>query len=102
QGDAILFWRNSQREDQFPRTAAEISDLARAATLLHQFDSIDRLQRANEHSLPHPFRRRHDVEAMIHPVDQINVSMPRRTEHHSGARGLSAAGMAGGIVAQVG
>ena len=40
-----------------------------------------------------PFTLGHHVHAVVHPIDEINVGMPRRSKHHFGASSKSFGGM---------
>jgi hypothetical protein len=44
------------------------------------------LQGAHQDSLRHTLLAGHEVEAVVHPVDEVHVGTARRTEHHPGSR----------------
>src|SRR5215469_13908259 len=49
----------------------------------HQFFTKRRLHRANQERLGGPCGPAHRIDAKMKTVDQVNVSVPRMTEHHA-------------------
>src|SRR4051812_18577670 len=50
-------------------------------TFRARFDIPDRLERTKQHGRRGALRLRDDVHAMVHAVDEIDVSVARRSEH---------------------
>ena len=61
------------------------------AVFANEFESFDRLDCADEHSLRIVFRRGDDIQAEVHPVDHIDLSVTSGKEHRLGSFGASAA-----------
>ena len=61
-------------------------------------DIFHRLDGPQQHGGRMPFALRHDIHAVVHPVDHVDVRMPGRTEHDFRSLGQPFRGMRGEIV----
>lgn len=67
-------------------------------TLDHPFRSEPRGERADQDGGGLSDRTRHDVQAVVHPIDKIDVGTARLPEHHLRAGGEPARGMTRSVV----
>ena len=67
----------------FPRLSR-----AWAATSRHLFESTERRERAEKYCSRLSFGPAHDVRGVVHAVGEVDVKVPRRTEHRRVPRGL--------------
>ncbi len=81
-----------------PRDAERARQLSGSIRFEIRSDATHRLDRANEHRVTPPLAQRDDVEAVVHSINQKNVSMPRRTEERARALREAEARMARGVV----
>ena len=102
--DAVVGSCDRQRQRQFAGAVGQVFGLSRRrAPLPHQLDSCNRFQRANQHAARRAFGLGHQVEALVHAVDEVDVGVAGRAEDHAGAIGQAARGMRRQVVpAQVG
>src|ERR1035441_4957883 len=90
---------DAQRQRKFGRPRCQVLDLARPRPApAHEVQPRDRFQGANEDAPGGAGRFAHQVEALIHPVDEVDVDVARRPEDDLRARGDAPRGV-GGLVA---
>src|SRR6266516_7684232 len=89
----------AQRLGQAAGPAREVPRAAGGPARGHRIDPEDGLPSAQQDSLGHARRRADDVDAVVHPVGEVDVEMPGWTEHHRVAWRPAAVGVAGGILA---
>lgn len=81
-------------EGEFAGAVGEIAiAFGMAAANAHFGDACDRFQRANEYASGTAFGLGRDVEALVHPINEIDVGVPRRSEQYFGALREAAPGM---------
>jgi len=68
----------------------------------HRLEAVKRLGSPDEDRTTPALGLGDGVEAVMHPVDQVDVGMSRRAEHDSVARGGTAVRMGGRIIGEVG
>jgi len=73
-----------------------------AAPLLHEFDALQRFERAQQHACPHAGLLAGHVQQIRHAIDEIDVSMAASQEQRAIARSLPAKCMSGGVADDVG
>ena len=69
---------------QFSRSAAQAFQLFRSPPLLHRNYSRQRLNRTDQHCSSFIFFRR-EIQAPVHPVDQVHVDVGKRIKHQRAA-----------------
>jgi len=78
------------------------SDAERARQLAgaigRQFDSGERFDGADEHAARNTFRLSHDIQAVVHTVDQVHVGVSRTPENDPRAPRQTASAMRGRVV----
>lgn len=84
--DAIVAAVDLQRLRQTSRAAREIAEFRGFAMALHDFDAVERLERANENGGGGFGRFTHDVEHEVVAVIEKNVDMAGREIHRADAR----------------
>lgn len=73
--------RDSQRQRELARTSREIFDApCRRPPPLHRHISGERLQCADQHAARLSFWLSHKVQALVHAVNEVDVSVPRRSK----------------------
>src|SRR6476469_3023846 len=78
---AVLRSGDAKSEAELPRTVGQVMARARVRTpTLHQGLSFEGRHGANEHRAAMPLLARHRMEAPVHPVDQVDVRDPGRSE----------------------
>lgn len=91
-----------QSGSQTPRAAREVQQTRSFSMLLHQRDSFQGLECANEDSAGRAFRFAGNVEHEVRTVVEKNVSVARGEIHRADARGRTTIVMAGGIAWRIG
>ena len=91
---AVVSARDAERERELTRTVAKIVVLMRGRpAFAHCGQSGQRLNCSNEDASRATYFLSDDVEAFVHPVNEIHVCVTRWTEDHFGARRNPAPGM---------
>src|SRR5215472_9483611 len=83
---AVVAAVDLQRLREASRAAREIAEFRGFAMALHDFDTIERLERANENGGGGFGRFTHDVEHEVVAVIEENVDMAGREVHRADAR----------------
>ena len=73
--------------------AGAAGEVAGAASLAHGLEASEGLKRPDEDAAGGAVGLGDDVEALVHPVDEIDVGMAGGAEDDAGARGESAGGV---------
>src|SRR5258705_10303685 len=98
----VVLDRDAERLREVARPATEVvfadGAAVRRASRLHQFDAVERLQRANEHGARIAVGFGHRVHQVVDAVVQIHVRNAWRTEERFTSFGPSERGMTCGIV----
>src|SRR6266545_2820606 len=90
---------DAQRGAKFPGPIGELPIASGfGAPPAHERQSIQRLERANQHSTGQPFRTGNSVDAPVHPIDEIDVGVSRWTVERLGAERAPNGCVAGGVV----
>lgn len=87
---------------KFRRAIGQIEALRHRPLLTHERFPNGRFQSPNQNCLGCSRRLANGVETKMVSINQVNVRNARRTPHRTISFGLTARGVAGGIVAQVG
>lgn len=85
-----------------PRAAREVQELSGFAVALHDFDSLERLERANQDGRGGFGRLAYDVEHEVRAIVEENVDVAGSEIHGFDARRGAAEMVAGGIAGRVG
>lgn len=96
---AIQIPRYCERLRQFTRTVRKSHGWTiPVAPLSHLLQPAQRLERADQYASGHSLTIRNDIQALMHPVDKVNVSSSGWPEYHSGAGSKAARSVGGEIV----
>src|ERR1019366_6466091 len=92
--------RYPEGERQFPGPVGELLQWARGASAgAHEIHARHGLERANQHTAGPSVCLRHQVEALVHAVDHVDVGVARRSEDDARTLGEAAGGVGRQIVA---
>lgn len=90
----IVLARDGESLAEFRGSRTEVSQLPRLrAPFLHRLDALERRQRSDQNRHTFTLPPTHGIRTPVHAVREVNVQMPRRTEHGGVALRLSAVGM---------
>jgi hypothetical protein len=92
--DSVVLAGNSESQRKLTGARCELVGLySSRPSELYLIQSLDRLNRANKNASGPAGGLRHQIQAFIHSVYQIYISMPRRSKDDSGSFGKSSRGM---------
>lgn len=80
------------------RAIGEIFDPLRPALLPHPFNPVDRLGCADQHRSRLAGRFRSHIEAVVHPISEVDVCVPWLTEHNLVSSSGASVGMTGWVI----
>jgi hypothetical protein len=87
--DAIVPPVNIKRLAELGRAVRDLDSGPAAAPVSHPRDALCWLQGANQYGCRNTFGLGHDVQAMVHTIDEIDVRATRATIHGAIALGRS-------------
>jgi hypothetical protein len=100
--EAVVPAIDLQRRGKTPGAAREIEEPGRFAVALHEFDALERFERADQDRRGNPGRLAHDVQHEVRSVIEKNVGVPGMKIHGTNARSRTTVVMAGGIAWWIG
>src|SRR2546430_2234104 len=86
---------------QLPRPAAQLPEVGRVPTLLHELNARNRFKSPKQNRFADTFFSRHHVDTIVHPIDEIDIHGACWTEHHGIACGFSSKGMGSRIIGEI-
>ena len=102
--DSVVPPANTHREGQLAGAGSEIFHASRrGASPAHFIDASHRFQRTNEYASGLALRLSHEVQALVHSVNEVDVGVAGRAEKHLRPIGNAAPGVGRAVVhAEVG
>jgi hypothetical protein len=97
---AVVMARDPEGQRELAGTVGELlGPRCGAAARTHEVQAGYRFDSANEHAAGLAIRFRHQVEAFVHTVNQVDVSVAGRSEDDSGTLGHAAGSVGGEVIA---
>lgn len=80
--------RDAHRQGQLSRTIGQLARMPkfRPTSRSHDVLPINWFQRTDENAACDIFRLRDQVQTFVHPIDEVDIGVPRRTENDTRAR----------------
>jgi 2'-5' RNA ligase len=80
---SVLRARNTHRQRQLAGAGRQILQLSRGgAAAEHGSDATERVEGSDQHAAGFAIGLRHQVQALVHAVDEVDVGVSGRTEYH--------------------
>lgn len=90
----VEFAGDAHGECEFAGAGGEVFDLVSARSpAAHHWNARDRFEGADQHASGLALGLAHEIQTLIHSIDEIDVSIPRRSKDEACSSGRAAPGM---------